>query len=715
MKQELPEKYYLDHFYEFIDYISSVSGHLLEQSHQTFLNAFRELDEASQCLLVRLLNRNVSVIDQKTLRYAEIYDLESSLSHLNAKGLIRSLSEQDWPGCLTYFTKDQLCAYLDQHQIVYKSSFKKQAIIEVLVQSITFEQMNSNEAFKGYWIKACESDFHYLLYLFFGNVDSRLNQFSLRDLGVRKTQGQQVSVQARFNSKEEAATSFIYAQKLHALKKPQLLDWEALANEVAALPEPVGETATVQYSRYLLKLARQVERLDEQRALSLYQLCSLPEAEERCLRLLYSFGEREQVQQRLMTIIERAGSEHLLLFAEDFLARKFNQKRTSKLTDVLRSAKQVNIDEMFRHNVEQGVCNYYRSMGIEAIHTENDYWRALFGLTFWSELFESELSICNEFDWTPACLKDGRFYSLHEIAIQQKLSLLADKSRYLHFLTQCATEHFGKPNGLFRWKPTLLKEMLHILKPIDLDALRCFLEVMAQNYQALSDGFPDLTVIDEQGIRFEEVKAPGDSLRQNQLVTLNKLKEAGFDAGVCRVNWITDPDQAYCVVDIETTGGTKETHRITEIGIVKVIAGEIVDRWQTLVNPQRHIPGFITNLTGISDDMVKDSPTFAEIAGDLTAFLAGSIFVAHNVNFDYGFIKAEFARLDEHFSMPKLCTVKEMRRFYPGHDSYGLANLCEIYDIRLINHHRALSDAEATAQLLLMINEKRLTNVQVDR
>jgi len=88
--------------------------------------------------------------------------------------------------------------------------------------------------------------------------------------------------------------------------------------------------------------------------------------------------------------------------------------------------------------------------------------------------------------------------------------------------------------------------------------------------------------------------------------------------------------------------------------------------------------------------------------------MAGAVFVAHNVNFDHGFISSEFSRLEKPFRYPKLCTVASMRRHYPGHDSYGLAALTRAYDIRLDTHHRALADARAAAELLILVNEKRL-------
>jgi DNA polymerase-3 subunit epsilon len=229
--------------------------------------------------------------------------------------------------------------------------------------------------------------------------------------------------------------------------------------------------------------------------------------------------------------------------------------------------------------------------------------------------------------------------------------------------------------------------------------------MMSKDFENLRDGFPDVMVFDGT-LRFEEIKAPGDQLRRNQLVTIQRLQQAGFPVAVTTVKWVRDPQQPYVVVDIETTGGNNSYNRITEIGMVKLIAGVEIDRFQTLINPQRRIPANITRLTGISDDMVQDAPIFAEIADAVAQFTQDAVFVAHNVNFDYGFIKQEFARLERDFRRPKMCTVREMRRTYPGLPSYSLANLTRHFDIEMEQHHRALSDAKAAAQLLTLVFAK---------
>ncbi|WP_187262338.1 exonuclease domain-containing protein [Pontibacter beigongshangensis] len=163
----------------------------------------------------------------------------------------------------------------------------------------------------------------------------------------------------------------------------------------------------------------------------------------------------------------------------------------------------------------------------------------------------------------------------------------------------------------------------------------------------------------------------------------------------------------YAIVDIETTGGQPFQDKITEIAIFIHDGQQIVDKYTTLINPQRPIPYFITNLTGITDEMVQEAPKFYEVAKEIVQFTEGKIFVAHNVRFDYSFLKKEFADLGYTFQRKTLCTVRLSRSLIPGLPSYSLGKLCKSVDIELQQRHRAIGDAEATAKLfdkLLKIN-----------
>ena len=155
----------------------------------------------------------------------------------------------------------------------------------------------------------------------------------------------------------------------------------------------------------------------------------------------------------------------------------------------------------------------------------------------------------------------------------------------------------------------------------------------------------------------------------------------------------------YAIVDIETTGGRAKGEKITEIAIVIFDGEKVTQEFSTLLNPERKIPYFITQITGIDDKMVRGAPKFYEIAKRVFEMTEGMIFVAHNVSFDYNFIKAEFEGLGGTFKRKKLCTVQMSRKLMPGKRSYSLGNLCKEMGIVNEARHRALGDAKATTEL----------------
>ena len=162
----------------------------------------------------------------------------------------------------------------------------------------------------------------------------------------------------------------------------------------------------------------------------------------------------------------------------------------------------------------------------------------------------------------------------------------------------------------------------------------------------------------------------------------------------------------FAVVDIETTGGRPESDKITEVAILLHDGEKVIRKFSTLINPRCKIPPQITQLTGISNEMVQDAPQFHEIAKEIIDITKDATFVAHNVRFDYGFIKAAFKNLGYTYQRKTLCTVRMSRSAFPGLPSYSLGKLCNSLDIVLQNRHRALGDAEATAILLGKIFEQ---------
>jgi DNA polymerase-3 subunit epsilon len=155
----------------------------------------------------------------------------------------------------------------------------------------------------------------------------------------------------------------------------------------------------------------------------------------------------------------------------------------------------------------------------------------------------------------------------------------------------------------------------------------------------------------------------------------------------------------YAIVDIETTGGYAAHHRITEIAIYHHDGVSITDHYRSLINPGRSIPHFITGLTGIDYEMVKEAPAFADIAKEVHGWLDGRVFVAHNAHFDYSFLKKEFEDAGIAWNTKKLCTVRLSRKIIPGLHSYGLGRLAESLGVEIQDRHRAGGDAFATAKI----------------
>ncbi|QIA07461.1 3'-5' exonuclease [Draconibacterium halophilum] len=162
----------------------------------------------------------------------------------------------------------------------------------------------------------------------------------------------------------------------------------------------------------------------------------------------------------------------------------------------------------------------------------------------------------------------------------------------------------------------------------------------------------------------------------------------------------------FSIIDIETTGQSYKNGKITEIAIYQHNGQEVTDSYSTLINPEMDIPFFITELTGINNEMVRTAPKFYQVAKTIIEMTVGRTFVAHNASFDYKFIKEEYARLGYDYHRKTMCTVKLSRKLLPGHKSYSLGKLCAELGVEINGRHRAAGDALATAKLFDILVEQ---------
>ena len=661
---------------------------------------------------MRLVNRKGRVFARNRIRYPELGSSGPIIAELQRAGWVGEPDTRHFNDVLGFLTRAEIYDVVLARVAGVARAMKKTDLV-----AFTREHMRPDE-----FMGALDTDrilvqqrvdaVRYFLFLYFGRIRNSLSQFTMRDLGLVRTQSSHETYEPRFNDREEALEHYYYASRLSAATKLQPNELSRMAESVSGWPEPNFPGSTSLRDELAFKLGRTAERAgDKATALVFYRVGESAHCSERLVRMLLAAGESEAARKHLETCLDDPRSDEEWLVARDLYEQKFNKKRTTMLTDMLRAAETVDIDESRSGAPERAVIEHFEQRGVQAYRTENLLWRTFFGLLFWDELFtRADATVHSPFEFLPAALANGSFFDARREAIEARLAELQDSAAAKLALLRTSTANYGTPNGVFRWRQSGNDALFALLDHAPHEALADVLRRMCRDYTNSRYGYPDLMLVDDEGIRFVEVKTEGDQLRRNQLLRLQQLRDAGFRADVVRVRWVLDPLQAYVVVDVETTGGRGENHRVTEIGAVKVRGGRIVDRFQTLLNPQRSIPPNIIRLTGISPAMVEKAPYFVDVADEFEAFMQDAIFVAHNVEFDYGFIAAEFRRIGRSFRYPKMCTCASMRRLYPGHRSYSLASLCRAYGIPLRQHHRALCDAEAAAELLLLINEKRLAD-----
>ena len=707
-RQPLPTFYYHEHFLEMLAFVGEHYSHVLLAEHACYVDDFRTLPVDAQRLYVRLVNRKGRVFAGSRLRYPELGNLGPLLRLLAERGWAGAPDSQHFEDVLRFLTRDDIYKVLVPRFAGISRSLKKDQLVAFARDNVAAEDFLA--ALDGRLLVQRRLDeTRFLLYLYFGRIKEGLSQFTMRDLGLVRTQNFQDTYEPRFGDRAEALEHYFFAWRLSVARRGTEAELDRLVAEAGEWPDANFSGSAALRDDLAARLGMRAEKQGKtSAALALYRAGESAQCGERLIRLMLTSGQRDEARKHLERCLDDPRSDEEWLVAHDLYERKFEKKRTSALTDMLRAADTIDIDDSRSGAPEHAVIEYFSARGIAAYRTENLLWRTLFGLLFWDELFvDGDGGMHSPFDFLPGSLTDGSFYTANQERIEAKLALLQDRATARREVLRVSTRHYGTPNGVFRWRHSLADALFALLDHADSVALAAMLRRLARNYADTCYGYPDLMLVDDGHLRFVEVKTEGDQLRRNQMLRLRQLRDAGFRADVLRIRWVLDPDQEYVVVDVETTGGRGESHRITEIGAVKLRGGRIVDRFQTLLNPQRTIPANITRLTGITPAMVADAPSFADIADDFGKFLDGAIFVAHNVDFDYGFVAREFARIGRGLRMPKLCTCASMRRLYPGHRSYSLAALCRQYGIALRQHHRALCDAEAAAELLLLINEKR--------
>jgi len=597
-QRELPTFYYHQHFLELLDFVAGHYGHVLDDRDTRLIDSFRALERPAQCLYVRLVNRKGRVFAVNKLRYPEIGGLEAPLASLGTAGWIGAPGPELFEDVLGFLTKAEITDAVAPLFPGLGRALKKDELVGFVLEHCAAPDFMAAVDLRRLLVQRRTAWVRFLLFLYFGEMRDGLSRFTLRDMGLVRTHSFTDSYEPRFADREEAVETFRFADLLRRFEHGTSRQRQRIVAGAGDWPDPQFEAAAILRDRLAYAAGRDLEKSgDPEAAMAIYRRGDSTRCGERLVRLLFATGRRDEAKACLDSIMDSPRSDEEWLFASDLYQRKFGRRRTSPLTDVLRSAETIDLDEAHSGSPERAAISHYQELGQKAFRAENTLWRSLFGLLFWDELFAGDAgALHSPFEALPSTLTDGAFYGAHADAIESRLAALADVPATKRRLLKTSTRHFGTPNGVFRWRRSMMETLFALLDSAETTAVAAVLRHMCRDYRRSRYGFPDLLVVDEDGARFVEIKTEGDQLRRNQLTRLTQMRAAGLRADVVRVRWVLDPRQAYVVVDVETTGGSGEQHRVTELAAVKVRDGRIVDRFQSLLNPQRPIPPGITRL-----------------------------------------------------------------------------------------------------------------------
>ena len=681
-KQVLPENYYVDHFNELLAEIENLHSAELLPFHISFIERYKSLSLNAQKLLVRLCNnKHFTLTSTELQKYRKDCDVEKAIAELSLTKLFQILKtdEEAAPLLLKHFQ--------NHFQIDYTKASEN--LNSAIVQHLLVQRKKSDPLIwenPTLYLFSFKLDVQFFEYLYFGNRHESMKLMALRDLK---------NISARSESGRLLTVYDWHLAAVRNLLRTHDVDLTNLREflKIFAFPFPF-ETQSESVEKTLKLIWTDITdlKIEVSPLIWLFRVESLFIPVCKFLKRIKSSLLKEAAEQ----MIEIATSPQVSDYLEThFLVSKKKYQTEESLLQ--KNAEKVFLSHGLSDAPEKALRDYLTEKGTVTFYTENRIWNTLFGLVFWDALFT--LDPVTSFYRHQSL--DKKFYTKNQKQVDDILESLKTKEDLRKHVLKKFTLFFDKPQRLFKWNGEELKQLLALIEKSPEGALHNLLSKMVKDFRSYSSSFPDLMCISEDKISFIEVKSEGDKLNPGQYNRLQELIQLGFEAKVINIQWSKDTRKIYSVVDIETTGSLRGKTKITEFAAIKIQDGKIIGTYQTLINPKVKIPSFISRLTGINDAMVRKAPLFADVSDKIRDFLKDSIFVAHNVGFDYRFVQKEFNSLDQDFVQHKACTIALGRKKFKGLDSYSLKNMTDYLGIGLNNHHRAFCDALAASEILV--------------
>ena len=528
----LPEKYYLDYFNYLLEFVERQYEHILDQQEYLFYQSFRDLSEQAQCLYLRFSNRRGDFFRMSKIAYAEIPDVQSAKEELTYQGFIQ-INESNDLSQFRLFTKSELTSIFE-----FLHPRQKKAEILAELNELDVATLHEQEEIAQV-LKNEEVDFIKLL--FFGDRAGQMTDFVIRDVGnVKIEKLDESNFSPWFQSREEALSVMHISQLKRMIYEIQEADLP-LEDYLEEMPWKVWLSyprSAKSAEKLLLKIAYYFEQVKlPETALHYYSLTDKHPSRERKVRLLDRMERKQEAIEIARNMLDTPSNATEKTFATDFLNRK-GIRIDRSMTQRLRNAPSISIPTP-DVRVEDAVIRYYEDLGWNGIHAENYLWRGLFGLTFWSVIFDTDYgSFHHPLQRQPSDLDDAVFFKSRQSLLNDQLKKLRTRKQFQNYLIKIHDEKHGIANRFVTWHESLLPSLEIMISRLPLKGLKEVLIEMSKNMKENSAGFPDLFIWKDSSYHFYEVKSPNDHLSAQQLFWLDYLASVKIKAEVLRVNYV---------------------------------------------------------------------------------------------------------------------------------------------------------------------------------
>lgn len=546
-KNALPEKYYLEHFNFFINFIKKYYLDLLNENEKQFIYAFEKLSTDGKSLMARLYNRKATFFEIELISYPEISSISEAWRELFNLKLIEKIIDKSELNLLDFLNSRnrndlfKACLYFN---VLISNTASKASLIQALLamKNCEFELINYFSKDKQIICLTMKAEFLLLRFLLFGNLSQTLSEFAVEDMKAKPSFYKDKHYSPAFKTRTEIDDVFAihkaYAEFKYyrdTLPPIDVYCWFMMCKKSHA---NLAEAALTPYDKLVVKLGLFLEKQNLfDQAISVFALTTMPPARERQVRILMKLKQKEKAAEICKNMLKNYHDAQEYNFAKDFLNKMTYKKANKATTHYLKNSEKITLHSDISLKPEVAVINHLKGLGSDALYTENYLWRALFGLVFWDLLFDADLEYLHyPLQKLPADLYKGKFYINRKIEILQRIEILNDGMHSLQSLKERYFLHYGIDNTIISWHPDLWLAIENCFKFLNSIQLKQVLLEMAMDWKNNSKGFPDLFSWNQHDYCFIEVKSANDNLSSQQLKWINFFSEIKIKAKVLQVN-----------------------------------------------------------------------------------------------------------------------------------------------------------------------------------